>query len=193
MLVTWQVWESCDGSGRGFCWERSSPATTSSATASSGRRKTAFDGSGVSLPGVIMVGSNSEDDYDDDDDDDGDGDDDDDDDDFVVGCGCGDGGGRINWLETSERFGNYGTWKHGIFWKMIEKYEFMMKLEPLSKTKTGRQTRVYWTEWPMFSLSLWFVFCAGNYGESPKWYLLMHDIDQWMGKVGKDSPSLGSI
>ena len=91
MLVTWQVWESCDGSGRGFCWERSSPAATPSATASSGRRKKAFDGSGVNLPGVIMVGSNSEDDYDDDDDEDEDDHDhdhdrdhDDDDDDVVV-------------------------------------------------------------------------------------------------------------
>ena len=33
------VWESCDGSGRGFCWERSSPATTPSATASSGTQE----------------------------------------------------------------------------------------------------------------------------------------------------------
>ena len=39
MLLTWQVWESCDGSGRGFCWERSSPATTPSATASSGKNR----------------------------------------------------------------------------------------------------------------------------------------------------------
>ncbi len=52
-----QVWESCDGSGRGFCWERSSPATTS-ATAS-GRRDD------DEPTGVIMVGSNSEDDDDD--------------------------------------------------------------------------------------------------------------------------------
>ena len=152
MLLTWQVWESCDGSGRGFCWERSSPATTPSATASSGKNRD--DSFRVEWTQWFYYGG------------------------FQLRwwwwwwwwwwwfccCGCGDGGGRINWLETSERFGKYGTWKHGILWKMIEKYEPMMKLEPLSKTKTGRQTRFYWTEWPIFSLTLWFMFCAGNYG-----------------------------